>query len=178
MIAEYVLKAVAVVVILGGLLPLVLLLLFSRVGIVLLFVAALGSVTAVGAGATLLALDFLYPRSVTVSGFTGLLWLVVPASLASVLLFDMVLEELVLRALQQRGLGMGGIRLVEAFLGGLATALALMVTARLVSGTEILTAAALVAGLISAFLTYFVGTWLRDIDFGDDPELLEEADRT
>ena len=73
---------------------------------------------------------------------------------------------------------MGGIRLVEAFLGGLATALALTVTARLVSGTEILTAAALVAGLISAFLTYFVGTWLRDTDFGDDSELIEEADRT
>lgn len=160
-------KVVAVVVIVFGTISAGLVLLMSAPGMMAAFVVAFASVAAVSAGATLLAIDFLYPEAVVVSGFVDLLWLVVPASLGSVVVFDFLLEGGLLALLKRTGLGLPRIWAIEAFLGGLFLALALGVTARFLSGTELGVVAALTAGLISAFVRYYLGLWLGETGLED-----------
>ena len=147
----------------------------TRVGIMALFVAAFVVVSAVGSGAALLAIDFLYLQAVEVSGFLGLLRLVVPASLASVLLFDLLLEGLVLRVLRRWGMGMPAIEIVEVAAGGLVTAVSLAIVARLMPDAGLSAAAALAAGLIGAFVRYFVELFLSDTNLGDT-DFIEDVD--
>lgn len=159
---EYVLQGLAAIVIVVGLLCSAVVLLLSEIGIVALFVAIFAVATAAGSGVALLAIDFLYPETMAVTGIAGLLWLVVPASLASVLLFDLGLEGLVLRLLRRRGMEASGIELLEAIAGGLVTALSLAVTARVLPEARLSAGAALAAGLTGAFVRYYIGLCLRD----------------
>lgn len=165
-VVEYVLKAIAVVVLVVGVIGSGLVLLVTTAGLMTLFVALMVAVTTLSVGTALLAIDFLYPQAVVVSGFSGLLWLVVPASLASVVIFDLALEGVVLRVVRRWGLGMPRIRPVEGVLGGAATALALVVTARFVPDAELSPGAALLAGLIGAFVRYYLATWIDDTALG------------
>jgi hypothetical protein len=166
-VLEYAMKVVAVVVIVFGTISAGLVLLMSAPGMMAAFVVAFASVAAVSAGATLLAIDFLYPEAVVVSGFVDLLWLVVPACLGSVVVFDFLLEGGLLAPLKRTGVGLPRIWAIEDFLGGLFLALALVVTARFLPGTELSPVAALAAGLISAFVRYYLGLWLSETDLED-----------
>ncbi len=168
-LAECVLQVVAAIVIVVGLICSALILLLSAPGLMALFVAAFVAVTAAGSGAALLAIDFLYPGAMDVPGPSELLWLVIPASLGSVVFFDLGLEGLMLRTLQRLGLGMPGIELIEAFAGGLFTAASLVVVAHLTLDAELSTGAALAAGLISAFVRYYIGQCSLDTDLGGGP---------
>ncbi len=169
-LVEHVLQVLAGAVIVIGLVCGALVLLLSAPGLMALFVAAFVAVTAAGSGLALLAIDFLFSEAVDVSGIVDLLWLVIPASLASVLLFDLGLEGLMLRALQRLGLGMPRIEFIEAIAGGLFTAVSLVVTARLLPDAGLSAGAALAAGLIAAFIRYYVGQWFLDTKFGGEPE--------
>ena len=162
-----VLKAVAIIVIAFGVISSGLLLLLSPPGLMALFIAMLVAVTVLGCGTALLAIDFLYPQTVVVPGLPGLLWLVVPASVASVVASDLLLEGTMLRVLRRWGMSMLRVRLVEVVLGGLVTALSLATTARLLSEAELASVAALAAGLIGAFVRYYLGAWTDSMTFGD-----------
>ena len=140
---------------------------FTRAGteaqfFVLFAVVGFAIPTAVGAGITLAAVDFLYPQAVVVNGFTGFLWTVILASLASTVVFDLGAEGLLLKLLQRFGMGMNGIKLVEAVVGGVFIAVALYVTALFLPGTSVSIGTALVAGVVSAFARYFIGLYLDD----------------
>lgn len=170
---EYVLQGVALVVVVF--LSLCTLLL-TRVGRVALFVVTFAAAIAVPSGLALLATDFLYPGTGVVAGFGRLLWLVIPASVASVILFDLVLEGFVLRFLRRMGMALIRIRLLEAFLGGLFTALSLFVAAQLLPETKLYGGAALVAGQTGAFARYYLGLWLGETNFGGDEAILDDMD--
>jgi hypothetical protein len=86
-----------------------------------------------------------------------------------VLLFDLGIEGALLRLLQRMGIGTQGIGLLETIVGGLVAALSLAVIARLLPETRLSAGAALPAGLICAFLRYYVGLCLRDVDPGEGP---------
>lgn len=163
-------QGLAVVVIVVGLLCCAVVLILSEVGILALFVAAFLLATAAGSGAALLVVDFLYPETVIVSGLAGLLLLVVLASVASVLIFDLGLEGLVLRLLRRGGMDVPGIEVLEAIGGGLVTALSLAVAARVLPEAGLSAGAALTAGLTGAFVRYYVGLYLRDIEPGGEPD--------
>ncbi len=174
MMLEYVMKAVAVVVIAVGTISAGLVLLLSVPGLVASFVLAFVLVAAVCSGTTLLATDFLFPGVVDVSGLEELLWLVVPASLASAILFDLVLEGGVLELLKRTGLSLHRIHLIEASLGGVSLGLALVVTARFLPEVGA-SPVALAAGLIAAFTRYYLGVWLDGaLDVGDGAEPFDE----
>ena len=153
-------------------------LLLSAPGLMALFVTTFVVLRAAASGGTLLALDFLYPGAVYVAGLRELLMLVGVASLASVLLFDFGLEGLLLKALQRVGLSLPRIWGVETIVEGLVTDVMLVVAARLLTrfGPELLgtsevglsVGAALAAGLISAFVRYFLGLCLSDTNLGDE----------
>ncbi|CAN5599522.1 hypothetical protein BH24ACT18_BH24ACT18_21110 [soil metagenome] len=166
-VLEYAMKVVAVVVIVFGTISAGLVLLMSAPGMMAAFVVAFASVAAVSAGATLLAIDCLYPEAGVLSCFVDLLWLVVPACLGSVVVFDFLLEGGLLAPLKRTGVGLPRIWAIEDFLGGLFLALALVVTARFLPGTELSPVAALAAGLISAFVRYYLGLWLSETDLED-----------
>jgi hypothetical protein len=163
--------ALTVFIVLGAILSLAILLATNRAGLtVLLFVAfaaAISAVTSAASGAALLAIGFLYPQAVAVTGLPDLLWLVIPASLSSVVLFDLCLEGPMLRILKFAGMGIAGIRIVEVFAGGVFIALALAVVAHLAPDAGLSPGAALAAGLIGAFVRYFAGLYLDDTAFGD-----------
>ena len=165
-VIEYVLKAVAIIDIAFGAISSGLVLL-SPPGLMALFVTVLVVVTVLGCGTALLAIDSLYPQAVVVPGLPGLLWLVAPASVASVVLSDLLLEGTVLRVLRRWGMGMLRVRLVEVVLGGFVAALSLATTARLLSEAELASVAALAVGLIGAFVRYYLGTWMDSTTFGD-----------
>jgi hypothetical protein len=169
-LVEYALRVLAVIVIAFGLLCVALTLLLSEAGIIALFVVAFVAVTAAGSGAALLAIDLLYPQAVDVSGFKELLWVVVSASLASVLLFDLLLEGLVLKVLRRWRMSMPAIELVEAVAQGLFTAASLVIVARLMPDAALSAGAALAAGLIGAFVRYYIGLYLGDRDFIGDTD--------
>lgn len=164
---EYAMKVIAILVIVFGTISAGLVLLMTAPGLMAAFIVAFASVAAVGAGAALLAIDFFYPEAVVVSGFIDLLWLVVPASLVSVILFDFLLEGILLALLKRTGLDLPRIWMIEAFVGGLSLALALFVAARFLPETDLSPIAALVAGLISAFVRYYVGLWFGEVNFGE-----------
>lgn len=173
-VLEYVMGIAAVVAIVVGLVSSGLVLLLSAPGLMAAFVVAWTLVAAVGSGTTLLAIDFLFPGAMDVSGLTGLLWLVVPASLASATLFDLVLEGGVLALLKRTGLDLRRIHLIEAFVGGVFLGLALVVTARFVPGVGVSPAAALTAGLTAALARHYLGLWLdRLLGANDGAEPLD-----
>ncbi len=145
-----------------SLLQIALLVSFTRIGVIALFVGAFAFLTAAGSGVALLMMQVLYPQVAIVPGLSSLLWLVVPASLASVLLFDLLLEGLLLRALRAKGISLSAIWIVEAAVASLFTALSLVVTARLLVVVELAPSAALVAGFFSAFVRYYLGLWIGD----------------
>ena len=118
--------------------------------------------TAVGAGITLAAVDFLYPQALVVGGFADFIWLVVLASLASTVVFDLGAESLLLKLLQRFGMSLNSIKLVEAVVGGVFMAAALYATAFLLPGAGVSIAAAFIAGEFSAFGRYFIGLYLDD----------------
>ena len=140
------------------------------------FAAAISAVTSAASGAALLAIGFLYPQAVAVPGLSGLLWLVIPASLSSVVLFDFWLEGWMLRILKFAGMGIPGIRIVEVFAEGVFLALALAVVAHLAPDTGLSPGAALAAGLIGALVRYFAGLYLDDTVSGDT-YFMDEADQ-
>lgn len=160
MVLEYVVGGVAIITVVLGTVGAGLALLLTPPGLMAAFVAVWTLVAAVGSGTTLLAVDFLFPAAVDIPGLAGLLWLVVPASLASATLFDLVLEGGVLALLKRTGLDLACIHQIEALLGGVFLGLALVVTASLLSGVGVSPVAALAAGLISAFTRYYLGMWL------------------
>ncbi|BBL80421.1 hypothetical protein RxyAA322_22750 [Rubrobacter xylanophilus] len=111
----------------------------------------------------LLAIGFLYPQAVISTGLSGLLWLVVMASTASVLLFDFLIDGFVLRALRRLTPSKAWVGIGEAFAGGIVTALTLALGAHLMPGVvELSDGAAFGAGQTSAFVRYYVGLYLRD----------------
>lgn len=157
----YALKGLAALVALGILLNLVISLALTRVGIITLFVSAFVVVRSVASGATLLAAGFLYPEAVTFAGFFDLFLLVGVASLASVVLFDLGLEGLVLRTIRRLGTGVPQAWLGTAFVEALVTASMLLLVMNLVPGTAGLSVgAASVAGAISAFVRYYLELYL------------------
>ena len=162
---------VAVVVIVLGSISAGLVLLLTTPGLMAAFVAVWALIATAGCGATLLAIDFLFPQAVVFPGLVGLLWLVIPAALVSATLFDLVLEGWVLTLLKRTGLELPRIWMIEAFVSGLFLALALGVTAGFLSDTHLSPAAALAAGLISAFVRYYLGLWFDDavMDEGATP---------
>ena len=77
--------------------------------------------------------------------------------------------------LRRWGMGMPAIEIVEVATGGLVTAGSLAIVARLMPDTGLSAGAALAAGLIGAFVRYFVGLFLSDTNLGDT-DFIEEAD--
>ncbi len=63
-------------------------------------------------------------------------------------------------------------------MGGFVTAVSLAMAARLIQDAGLSVGAALAAGLIGAFVRYFAGLWIGEINLGGDVDLLdEESDR-
>jgi hypothetical protein len=106
-----------------------------------------------------------------------LLWLVIPASLSSVVLFDLWLVGLMLRILRFAGMSIAGIRIVEVFVEGVFIALALAVVAHLAPDAGLSPGAALAAGLIGAFVHYFAGLYVEYMVFSVDTYFMDEADQ-
>lgn len=154
---EHTLRSVAVLVILLGLLQFALLLIGTGLGIFALFVAGFAIVRGFSSGTALLALGFLSPRALDAVRLSELLWLVGPASLLSVVLFDLALDGLTLRLLRLCGLGALGIGVGEVVAGGTVAALTLIGAARFVPGAAGLSVtSALVAGLTGSFVLYYI----------------------
>ncbi len=177
-VLEYTLKVLAVVVVVSGAIGSGLVLLLSPLGMAAAFVLTFALFSALGSGTALLATSFLFPGVVSFSSLSDLLWLVVPPSLASAILFDLVLERGLLSLLERTGLGLSRIHMTEAFVGGLFLGTALSVTAAFLTDVRVSPAAALAAGLISAFIRYYLGLWLGDrLGGSDDAELSDEQTR-
>ncbi len=141
------------------------------------FSAVTSVVTAVSSGAAVLAMGFLYPQSVSVAGLSGLLWLVIPASLSSVVLSRLLLEGLMLlRDMKFPGISIPAIRIVEMFAEGAFLALALTVFAHLEPDARISSGTALAASMIGAFVRYFAGLYVDELD-PDDVWLLNEVNQ-
>jgi hypothetical protein len=151
---EYALKALAVLVILWGLINVALLLLVTEVGIMALFVLAFAAVIAAFSGATLLAVGFLY-QEVPTAGLSDLMLLVVPTSVASTLLV-LGLEGPALRALRRLGVGEPWIGIGIAVAHGFVTASLLAVAACFVPGAGPPVEAVSAAGLIGAFALHYI----------------------
>ncbi len=162
-VAEYAVQVLVLLIILGfGIF-----MRFTRAGteaqfFVLFALVGFALPTALGSGITLAVVDFLYPQAVVVGGFAGFLWLVVLASLASTVVFDLGAESLLLRLLRRFGMSLNSIKLVEAVVGGVFIAAALYATAFFLPGADISIAATFIAGEVSAFARYFIGLYLED----------------
>ncbi len=106
------------------------------------------------------------------AGWSELFWLVVPSSVASVLLFDFLLDALMPRALRIRVKSDLRFGLGEALGRGLFIALMLISASRLVPDVAGASAgAALAASVVSAFVRFYLGLYL---DGAGDPDLIEE----
>ena len=167
---EYAMRVVAVIVIVFVTVSSGLVLLLTAPGLMVAFVVVFTSIAALGAGGTLLATAFLFPETVAVPGFVDLLWLVVPACLASVVVFDFF--KGIPALLERTGLPL--ISMIETILRGLFVALALLAAARFLPGTALSPFAALAAGGISAFVRYYVELWFVEVGPGDEAEALDE----
>ena len=164
---EYVLKTCAVLTILWSLLNFVTIMVSTRPGLAVFFLGFLVAITAIGSGTTLLAVSFLFPGAVSFSGYMDPLWQVGSASLGSVILIDILLEGPLLAFLKRMGLELPRIWMIEAVLSGVSLGLALIVAARFVPDAELSPVAALAAGLISAFVRYYLGLWIGEMDLED-----------
>ena len=162
---EYSLKAIAGLIVLLTLLQLALLLIGTSVGILALFTAGFTIVRASSSGAVLLAADFLSPWMPDAAGLLNLLWLVVPASLLSVVLFDLTLDGPVLWLLRRIGLDELWVGIGEVVAGGLVAALMLEGSAHFVPNAAVLPASlALIAGMTCSFVLYCVELLSLDTD--------------
>lgn len=129
---------------------------------VLIAVIAFAIPTAIVAGVSLAVMDLLYPQGVAVGGFVDLLWMVVLASVVSMVVFDLGVEGLLLRALQKLGMGMNDIRVVEEIAASLFIALALFLVSALMPEAELSVGVVLVAGLICGLVRYMIGLYMRE----------------
>jgi hypothetical protein len=147
-------KVLAGLVIVWGLLHISLLLMLTRFGLLALFFGVFAGGIAFFCGAILLVGSFLYPQMIIFAGLSNLLLLLALAAAASTL-FLLFMEGPVIGALNW--LGIEGLRAQTGFavVHGLATAMLLVLFARLVPGVELATTMALVAGLIGAFVVPF-----------------------
>lgn len=165
-LVEYILQALAAVLIVFGLFNITLVLLLSEAGILVLFAVASVAVRAAVSAVTLVAAGFLFPGALDVVGLKDLLSLVILASLGNCLLFGMLgLEVIMVRTLRRMGSGKPWAETGAAVAEGLVAALVLAATARLLPDVGLSAGAALVAGLISAFFHYYVGLYIRNMDF-------------
>ncbi len=140
----------------------------SELGFSALFaVVAFAFPTAIVAGVSLAAIDFLYPQAMVVDGFVDLIWVVALASLASTVVFDLGVEGLLLRVLQKLGMSMSSISIVEEIAASLFIALALFLVSTLMPGAELSVGVALVTGLICGFARYMIGLYMRE-DFAKE----------
>lgn len=138
----------------GSLLSVALLLMFTQAGIMLLLLVAFAAVIAAFAGSTLLAAGFVAPGALTFAGVPDLLlFLALAATLSA--LFMVGVEGPVVNVLKGLGVGRTWADAGFAFFHSLATTLLLAVVAHFVPGVELVTGAALVAGFIGAFGFYF-----------------------
>lgn len=152
---EYALKALAVLVMVWGVLNAALLLAFTRAGIVLLLLVAFATVIAALAGSTLLAADFLVPGALTFAGVPDLLLLLAAAATLATL-FMVGLKRPVVRVLRRLGAGRTWADVGFAYIHGLVTVSLLAAVARFIPGMELAMGDALAAGFIGAFGFYFV----------------------
>lgn len=144
----------------------------SEVGWMILFATAFTLVIAIPSFATFLMADFLFPESVASAGWTGLLWLIVPASLASVILFDFLLDEITPRSLRGRIQNEPPFKITEAAMRGFFVALMLVAASRLVpDAAGVSVGAAISAGMFATFVRYYLGLYLDD---SGDADLLAE----
>lgn len=173
--AEYGLRAIAALVILVGVIQFAILLVGTGAGVVALFVAGFAIVYAFSSGTVLLATEFLFPGSVAFPGAIGLLWLVGPVSLTFTVVFDLALEGFLIALFRRVGLYPPCARQIEALLRGPFLALALLAMAFWLPGVELSPAAALAAGLISAFICCYLGLWLGGTFPGDAAALYDEG---
>ena len=150
---DYLLKALAVIVIAWCLLNFVLPSKVAPFNTLTLFSILFGVVITIFSGGTLLVADLLYPGSLTSGGFADLLTLIPAAVLSG--LFMLVGEEPAVKVLGLLGMDKIWAETGFAFVHGLITALLIMLAARFVSDVELASGAALAAGLIAAFGFYF-----------------------
>lgn len=151
---EYALKVLAVLVMAWGVLNVALLLMFTQAGIMLLLLVAFAAVIAAFTGSTLLAAGFVAPGALTFAGGLDLLLFLAIVSTLSAL-FMVGSEGSMVSLLRRLGVGNTWADAGFAFIHGLATTLLLAAVARFVPGVEVVTGAALAAGLIGAFGFYF-----------------------
>lgn len=145
----------------------------SEIGLTAIFVAAFSLVIAVPCAATLLAADFLFSASLTFTAWTQLLLLVLPASLATVILFDFLLDALIPRSIRIRIQSEPSFKIGETVARGLFVALMLVVASRLVpDAAGVSVGAAFAAGMAASFVRFYLGLYLDDS--GDAGLLAEE----
>lgn len=162
---EYGLRAIAGLVVFLALLQIALLLIGTSVGILVLFTMCFTIVRASSSGAVLLAVDFLSPQTLNAAGLLNLLWLVGPASLLSVVLFDLTLDGPVLWLLRRMRLNELWVGVGEVVVGGLVAALMLKGSAHFVHNAAVLPVSlALVTGIICSFVLYCVELLSLDTD--------------
>lgn len=130
---------------------------------VLFAVVAFAMPTAIAAGASLAFIDLLFSQAVVVDGFGELVWLVVLASLISMVVFDLVVEGRLLWMLQKLGTSRGGIRVIEEIAASLFIAAALLGASLLIPAAELSVSTILTTGLICGLVRYFLGRY-----FGKD----------
>lgn len=128
---------------------------------VLFAVVASAVPTAITAGASLAFIGLLFPHSVVASGFADLLWLVVLASLISMVVFDLGAEGGLLWILQKLRASPGTIRIVEEMAASLFIAAALLVASLLIPDAELSVSTALITGLICGLVRYFLGLYVN-----------------
>lgn len=172
MTVDTVLQVAGVVAIALMIISIALSLMLSEVRWMILFAAAFALSIAIPSSAALLAANLLFPESVTSAGWPEVLWLIIPASLASVILFDFLLDEIVPRPLRERIQSDPRFGIGEATGRGIFVALMLILASRLVPDAAGVSAgAALAAGMVAAFVRYYLGLYLDD---SGDAGLLEE----
>lgn len=153
MTLDYVLKTIAILVIIWSVLNVVLTSRLTRVNTMVLSFALLAIVIAVFTAVPLLAAYLLHSEALTLTRFTDLLLLLALASTLSALFLES--EEPTVNVLEKLGMGRIWAETGFVFVHGLVTALLFILVASYVPGIELATGVALAAGLISAFAFYF-----------------------
>lgn len=126
----------------------------TEAGLVILFAVAFITVIVTFSGTALLAMNFLYPETITFTGLVDLIVLVVLSSFSSMLLF-LWAEDLMAETLGRSGFDEPWTEIGFVGVHGIVTALLLTLVARFMPGVELVVGAALAAGLTGAFGFYF-----------------------
>lgn len=150
---EYILMAIATLVMVCSGLSVVLLLMFTQAGIMLLILVAFAAVIAAFARATVLAAGLVVPGALTFAGVSDILQFLALAAMLSAL-FMVGVEGPVVALLKGLGVGRTLADAGFALVHSLTTTLILATVARFVSGVELMTGAALAAGFVGAFGFY------------------------